>query len=630
MAGALNHQHHMNILSLRHGVKGQRAIGDYIVTRQIGSGSFAVVWKGYHKQHPGFDVAIKEIATERLNRKLQESLRREIAILQRIDHPNIIKLHDIVEVAGKCLQAQDRIHLVLEYCAGGDLAAYIQRHGKATEVVARLFMRQLGAGLQVLWNNNLMHRDLKPQNLLLSKDDGHAVLKIADFGFARSLQPLGMADTLCGSPLYMAPEVLQSEQYDAKADLWSVGAILFQLVTGRPPFSGNNHVQLLQNIMKSTEVRFPDAIMAQLHPECIDMCRKLLRMDPVERLSFEDFFTHPFIGSMRLKTQDTQVGGSTCGGTGEASETSQEELFPFSLDDEEQASLRGESSFSEPPLFSASSSSSPSLPSTEENANVGYSLSTRMGFPPTNHLDNESSVLDQDTGESRVIEYIFDSGHSDSSTDGASGDSMDTIEREYVLVTAPVISTDNLAMSSRDSDFSGQHEGKRIHGSPQKVKNLNVGRRHTTGEVGSVASNGSAPLHSLQEVKVPSDHPPTRLPSLQRFARLITEVATDKIYAGQQLESFSIQLLCLAIWKEALRVCQTWACNVGDFGKVCSNERGSISEGGESDERSAANACSLVEREFAFAVGRAESLAVHINSGIGKWALLISHMEYLV
>lgn len=99
MAGALNHQHHMNILSLRHGVKGQRAIGDYIVTRQIGSGSFAVVWKGYHKQHPGFDVAIKEIATERLNRKLQESLRREIAILQRIDHPNIIKLHDIVEVS---------------------------------------------------------------------------------------------------------------------------------------------------------------------------------------------------------------------------------------------------------------------------------------------------------------------------------------------------------------------------------------------------------------------------------------------------------------------------------------------------------------------------------------------------
>lgn len=111
---------------------------------------------------------------------------------------------------------------------------------------------------------------------------------------------------------------------------------------------------------------------------------------------------------------------------------------------------------------------------------------------------------------------------------------------------------------------------------------------------------------------------------------LITWLCLSQIYAGQQLESFSIQLLCLAIWKEALRVCQTWACNVGDFGKVCSNERGSISEGGESDERSAANACSLVEREFAFAVGRAESLAVHINSGIGKWALLISHMEYLV
>lgn len=80
------------------GVGGQRVIGEYIVTQQIGAGSFAVVWKAHHKQHPGFLVAIKEIATERLNKKLQESLRSEIAILQRTDHPNIIRLHDIVEV----------------------------------------------------------------------------------------------------------------------------------------------------------------------------------------------------------------------------------------------------------------------------------------------------------------------------------------------------------------------------------------------------------------------------------------------------------------------------------------------------------------------------------------------------
>lgn len=97
MAGRLGvGNHHQGNSHGLHG--GQRVIGEYIVTQQIGAGSFAVVWKAHHKQHPGFQVAIKEIATERLNKKLQESLRSEIAILQRTDHPNIIRLHDIVEV----------------------------------------------------------------------------------------------------------------------------------------------------------------------------------------------------------------------------------------------------------------------------------------------------------------------------------------------------------------------------------------------------------------------------------------------------------------------------------------------------------------------------------------------------
>lgn len=93
-----------------------------------------------------------------------------------------------------------------------------------------------------------MQRDLKPQNLLLSESGPSAVLKIADFGFARNLQPQGLAETLCGSPLYMAPEILQSHKYDAKADLWSVGTILYELLVGRPPFNGANHIELLRNI----------------------------------------------------------------------------------------------------------------------------------------------------------------------------------------------------------------------------------------------------------------------------------------------------------------------------------------------------------------------------------------------
>uniref|UniRef100_A0A5B7AJK5 Protein kinase domain-containing protein n=1 Tax=Davidia involucrata TaxID=16924 RepID=A0A5B7AJK5_DAVIN len=195
-----------------------RFVGDYLVGKQIGSGSFSVVWHARHRVH-GTEVAIKEIATGRLSKKLQESLMSEIVILKQIIHPNIIRLHDIIEEPGK-------IHLVLEYCRGGDLSMYIQqRQGRVPEAKAKHFMKQLAAGLQILRENNLIHRDLKPQNLLLSKNDDNSVLKIADFGFARSLQPRGLAETLCGSPLYMAPEIMQLQKYDAKADLWSVGVL---------------------------------------------------------------------------------------------------------------------------------------------------------------------------------------------------------------------------------------------------------------------------------------------------------------------------------------------------------------------------------------------------------------------
>lgn len=264
-----------------------RYVGEYVMGRQIGSGSFSVVWHARHRVL-GTEVAIKEIVTGRLNKKLQESLMSEIVILKQINHPNIIRLHDIIEETG-------RIHLVLEFCRGGDLSMYIQqRQGRVPEATAKYFMHQLAAGLQILRDNNLIHRDLKPQNLLLSTNSDNAVLKIADFGFARSLQPRGLAETLCGSPLYMAPEIMQLQKYDAKADLWSVGAILFQLVTGKTPFTGSNQIQLLQNIVKSTELQFPPD-RRNLSSECIDLCRKLLRRNPVERLTFEEFFNHPFL-----------------------------------------------------------------------------------------------------------------------------------------------------------------------------------------------------------------------------------------------------------------------------------------------------------------------------------------------
>ncbi len=166
-----------------------------------------------------------------------------------------------------------------------------------------------------------MQRDLKPQNLLLSDNTPQAVLKIADFGFARHLQQQELADTLCGSPLYMAPEILQSHKYDAKADLWSVGTILYELVVGRPPFNGSNHVALLHNIERH-EAKIPEQIAKHLSPACVDLIYSLLKRNPVQRISFEEFFNHPFLAATSplaatipgeapaVDLQSTESGGS--------------------------------------------------------------------------------------------------------------------------------------------------------------------------------------------------------------------------------------------------------------------------------------------------------------------------------
>lgn len=175
--------------------------------------------------------------------------------------------------------------------------------------------------MKALRHFGLVHRDIKPQNLLFVKanstdfslNNEHGpcssfssyILKVADFGFARYMNPSDMADTLCGSPLYMAPEILQNEKYDAKADLWSVGCIMFELLFARgPPFHAPNHLtlakkyedpELVNNLfLKLANEGAPD-IWGNLSEECLSLLKGLLTVDPLERVSFEDFFSHPWL-----------------------------------------------------------------------------------------------------------------------------------------------------------------------------------------------------------------------------------------------------------------------------------------------------------------------------------------------
>ncbi|KAK7052996.1 Serine/threonine-protein kinase [Paramarasmius palmivorus] len=305
-------------------------VGPYVLGSEIGKGSFATVYKGYHEETRK-QVAIKTVKRDKLTAKLFENLQSEIQILKLLSNRHITKLIDIV-------RAESYIYLVMEYCSGGDLTNYIKKRGRVEtlqyipspgaapqyyphprtggldEIVVRSFLRQLARALKFLRHRDLIHRDIKPQNLLLSPASpeelarGHPlgvpILKVADFGFARSLPNAMMAETLCGSPLYMAPEILGYKKYDAKADLWSVGAVLYEMAVGKPPFRAQNHIELLKKIEHSKGIKFPDedpnsssaksggggSEALPVPSDIKKLIRMLLKQKPVERASFDDFF----------------------------------------------------------------------------------------------------------------------------------------------------------------------------------------------------------------------------------------------------------------------------------------------------------------------------------------------------
>ena len=180
----------------------------------------------------------------------------------------------------------------MEYCAGGDLHNFIRKQGPLPSKIAQHFMIELAKGLKFLYSHALVHRDLKPHNLLLVEFSPSSSLKIADFGFARHLNEAALADTLCGSPLYMAPEILRHNKYDAKADLWSVGTVLYEMLVGRPPFSGSNPQELLLNIER-TDLKIPKHVASD--EDVIQMLKLLLRRNPMERISFKEFFNNKYL-----------------------------------------------------------------------------------------------------------------------------------------------------------------------------------------------------------------------------------------------------------------------------------------------------------------------------------------------
>lgn len=272
-------------------------VGDYEYNSKdlIGHGAFAVVFKGRHRKKANFPVAIKSITKKSLA-KSQNLLGKEIKILKELTelhHENVVALLD-------CKESQHNVYLVMEYCNGGDLADYLAVKGTLSEDTIRLFLCQLAGAMKALFAKGIVHRDLKPQNILLSHNCGKPLpvpakitLKIADFGFARFLQDGNMAATLCGSPMYMAPEVIMSLQYDAKADLWSLGTIVFQCLTGKAPFQAHTPQELKMFYEKNANLapKIPPGTSSEL----TDLLYGLLRRNAKDRMSFDSFFVHAFL-----------------------------------------------------------------------------------------------------------------------------------------------------------------------------------------------------------------------------------------------------------------------------------------------------------------------------------------------
>lgn len=261
-------------------VKQEPSLENYTIGRTLGRGTFASVKYATHR------LTKEKVAIKIINRLKMvepddmERLTRELKIMSEVSHPHIVQMYEVV-------QSSRDLYLVLEFASGGELFKYISTHHRVKEPEACRFFQQAISGLDYLHRLGIAHRDLKPENLLL---DHNKNIKIADFGLSNYYQQGTRLNTACGSPCYAAPEKIAGKPYDAaKADLWSMGVILYTMLVGALPFDDPNTQKLYKKI-QSGYFYMPD----YLSEPCQDIIFSLLQGNPNQRTTFAKLKNHPW------------------------------------------------------------------------------------------------------------------------------------------------------------------------------------------------------------------------------------------------------------------------------------------------------------------------------------------------
>ena len=258
-----------------------KKIGPYSLRGTVGDGAFSVVKLVCHEETHQY-YACKIVPKSRLNSEsLHERFETEIRINQQMHHPGIVQLYEL-------LQDQNNFYLIMEFCPNGELFQYIVDRNRLKEEEAKPFVRQILETLEYIHQMSVSHRDIKPENLLLSSS---GQVKFSDFGLSRFIPSNGLVDTPCGSPCYASPECISGKPYNGvTTDVWSVGVILYAMLTGQLPWTKRKQSELFAQI-KRGEYMIPNF----LSDDCKSFIRGLMTVDCSKRMTIQEAFGHKWL-----------------------------------------------------------------------------------------------------------------------------------------------------------------------------------------------------------------------------------------------------------------------------------------------------------------------------------------------